>query len=361
MKVLMIEPGKIPYETDIRESLVAMEIAVGGSVQAVYPYEDFVALVCNEEGKLIGLPLNRALRDEQGEVYDIISGTFFICGLNGVSFTDLSADLMDKYREQFKHPEKFVHIAGKYLAVKQPIPEEQTVASRGDNDRQLDDSTELAFDLDMFFRQNSPDYFVMYPDSHAEKERLADELLSGQTSKIRMRMATVLQEEHLEQEMGSLFGRISAYEKEYGISAYSVYQLTLSDSTDQYRFRSYDWLEHKGLPVEFGNYQMVYSAELPPGDTLNTIYEKLNLYRPADFKGHSLSVSDIVVLHEKGSDTAYYVDSVGFREVPDFLKPVREAETRQVTSLYGQLDSARKQAAKTGLKPPDKKREPERS
>ena len=86
MKVLMVEPGKVPYEKEIGDGLKALQDAVGGYIQAVYPYEDPVALVCNEEGKLEGLPLNRALRTEDGEIYDIIAGNFFICGLGEENF-----------------------------------------------------------------------------------------------------------------------------------------------------------------------------------------------------------------------------------------------------------------------------------
>ena len=76
MNVLMIEPGKAPYVTDIGNDLHSMQQAVGGYIQAVYPYEEAVVLVCNEEGKLDGLPLNRALRDEDGDIYDIVAGNF---------------------------------------------------------------------------------------------------------------------------------------------------------------------------------------------------------------------------------------------------------------------------------------------
>lgn len=124
MKVLMVEPGKVPYEKEIGNGLEALQAAVGGDIQAVYPYEEPVALVCNEEGKYMGLPLNRALTDENGEVYDIIAGNFFIAGLSEESFDDLSPELMEKFSEQFKHPEEFVRIAGKILAVKQPVPGE---------------------------------------------------------------------------------------------------------------------------------------------------------------------------------------------------------------------------------------------
>ena len=122
MKVLMVEPGEIPYEADIEPGLRSLQAVVGGNIQAVYPYEDPVALICNEDGKFMGLPLNRALRDDTGEIYDIIAGNFIITGLGEESFSDLSPDLMEKYKEQFLAPESFVRIGGKILAVKQPVP-----------------------------------------------------------------------------------------------------------------------------------------------------------------------------------------------------------------------------------------------
>lgn len=120
MKVLMVEPGKSPYAAEIESGLKSLQAAVGGGIQAVYPYEDPVALICNEEGKLMGLPLNRALFDDDGHIYDIVSGNFLIVGLGEEDFTDLSPDLMEKYGEQFKYPEKFARIAGEIIAVKQP-------------------------------------------------------------------------------------------------------------------------------------------------------------------------------------------------------------------------------------------------
>ena len=122
MKVLMVEPGEIPYEADIEPGLRSLQAAVGGNIQAVYPYEDPVALICNEDGKFMGLPLNRALRDDTGEIYDIIAGNFIITGLGEESFSDLSPELMEKYKEQFLAPESFVQLGGKILAVKQPVP-----------------------------------------------------------------------------------------------------------------------------------------------------------------------------------------------------------------------------------------------
>ena len=124
MKVLMVEPGKSPYAAEIESGLKSLQAAVGGDIQAVYPYEDPVALICNEEGKLMGLPLNRALFDDDGHIYDIVSGNFLIVGLGEEDFTDLSPDLMEKYGEQFKYHEKFARIAGEIIAVKQPATNE---------------------------------------------------------------------------------------------------------------------------------------------------------------------------------------------------------------------------------------------
>ncbi len=124
MKVLMVEPGKSPYAAEIESGLKSLQAAVGGDIQAVYPYEDPVALICNEEGKLMGLPLNRALFDDDGHIYDIVSGNFLIVGLGEENFTDLSPDLMEKYGEQFKYPEKFARLAGEIIAVKQPATNE---------------------------------------------------------------------------------------------------------------------------------------------------------------------------------------------------------------------------------------------
>lgn len=79
MKVLIFEPGKKAKVQEIGNSLEAMQAVVGGYIQAIYPWEDEVALVCNDEGKIAGLPLNRLIFDDEGNLVDVIAGTFFIC------------------------------------------------------------------------------------------------------------------------------------------------------------------------------------------------------------------------------------------------------------------------------------------
>ena len=102
MRVLIVEPMKPPYAKEIPHTLDAMQEIVGGIIQAVYPScVDEISVVCNDEGKLMGLPPNRLLRDDSGRAYDYIAGTFFVCGLGREDFTSLSSDLENKYTEKF--------------------------------------------------------------------------------------------------------------------------------------------------------------------------------------------------------------------------------------------------------------------
>ncbi len=120
MKVLVIEPHKPPYPLEIDGTLVEMKKIVGGTIQAVYPFSDPVALVCNDEGKLLGLSLNRALyHPETDELYDIIAGTFFLCGApsDADSFASLTDSQLEKYTQYFYTPESFIKVNGQIVAI----------------------------------------------------------------------------------------------------------------------------------------------------------------------------------------------------------------------------------------------------
>ena len=101
---------------------------------------------------------------------------------------------------------------------------------------------------------------------------------------------------------------------------FSIYQLKRGDETRDLRFEPYDRLTATGHNVDRANYDLIYTADLTPDMTLGSIWETFNIDHPKDFKGHSLSVSDIVVLHQNGQDTAHYVDSIGYKQVPEFLQ-----------------------------------------
>ena len=117
LTVLVVEPKKEPYVKEIAPGLHALQAEVGGDIAASYPFDDPVGLVLNDEGKLIGLDLNRSLRDEHGEIYDIVAGTFLVVGLGPESFASLPPDMIQKYTEQFKRPELFASINGQIVSV----------------------------------------------------------------------------------------------------------------------------------------------------------------------------------------------------------------------------------------------------
>ena len=117
MTVLVVEPMKEPYLKEIDPGLHSLQAEVGGDIAATYPFSDPVGLVCNDEGKLIGLELNRGLRDEHGEIYDIMAGTFLVVGLSEDSFTSLTPEQVQKYTEHFKQPEQFISLNGQIVAL----------------------------------------------------------------------------------------------------------------------------------------------------------------------------------------------------------------------------------------------------
>ena len=117
IEVLMVKPGQYPRMERIGADLYSLQKAVDGDIQAVYPYDDAVALICGEEAKLEGKPLNRALRDEKGEIYDIIAGKFFICGLGEEDFASLPKELQKKYDDKFRQPEAFLKMGSKIMAI----------------------------------------------------------------------------------------------------------------------------------------------------------------------------------------------------------------------------------------------------
>lgn len=108
MKGLIIFPGCKPKEIALDKGLKPLQSAVEGYIEVIYPFDDPVALICNEEGKFNGSIPNRALYDANGKLYDIICGTFLVVGIGEEEFADLSDELLKKYKEHFARPEIFV-------------------------------------------------------------------------------------------------------------------------------------------------------------------------------------------------------------------------------------------------------------
>lgn len=123
MDVLLIKPGMYPQVVKIGCELEDLQAAVCGDIEATYPFDDEVALVMNEEGKINGSELNRSLKTEDGELYDIIAGNFLVTGLTEDDFGSLSPELMDKFEKHFHQPEMFVRMGRSIMAM--PLPDDK--------------------------------------------------------------------------------------------------------------------------------------------------------------------------------------------------------------------------------------------
>ena len=270
------------------------------------------------------------------------------------------------------------------------IPDEYRVMTFQDDlpeEEKSEWAMDIAFDLDEFFRQNDPQYAAEHPEAHAAQEALYENLMAGRISALDEKLAALgqTQEDYLPSEIekfkdatgyeefldfdpaevkaaledpdrfrvDEMLAAAERAEREYAaeaaayaqtpaaiveqaraaqgepVGSFSIYQLKGGNETLDYRFEPLDSIHRNGLSVKPENYELVYEAPLTEKDNLESIYTRFNVDRPADFTGHSLSVSDIVVLHQNGKDTAHYCDRAGFSEVPEFLQPAQKS--REIT------------------------------
>ena len=122
MQVVIVEPKKKLTVQDINDGLEAMQKIVGGTIQAIYPFEEAIALICNDEGKFLNLPLNRALRDSTGCVYDIVAGTFFLCAAppDSDNFASLTEEQTQTCLKRFAVPEQFIQVGDAVFVLPAP-------------------------------------------------------------------------------------------------------------------------------------------------------------------------------------------------------------------------------------------------
>ena len=266
------------------------------------------------------------------------------------------------------------------------IPDEYRVMTFQDDlpeEEKSEWAMDIAFDMDEFFRQNDPQYAAEHPEAHAAKEAIYENLMAGRISALDEKLAALgqTQEDYLPSEIekfkdatgyeefldfdpaevkaaledpdrsrvDEMLAAAEKAEREYAaeaaayvqspaaiveqaraaqgepVGSFSIYQLKSGNETLDYRFEPLDSIHRNGLSVKPENYELVYEAPLTEKDNLESIYTRFNVDRPADFTGHSLSVSDIVVLHQGGKDTAHYCDRAGFSEVPEFLQPAQKS------------------------------------
>ena len=295
------------------------------------------------------------------------------------SFTDQGyvRDTGDRFCEYYDGERGSIPDEYRVMAFQDDLPEEE----------KSEWAMDIAFDMDEFFRQNDPQYAAEHPEAHAAKEEIYESLMAGRISALEEKLAALgqTQEDYLPSEIekfkdatgyeefldfdpaevkaaledpnrsrvDEMLAAAEKAEREYAAEAaayaqtpaaiveqaraaqgepadsFSIYQLKGGNETLDYRFEPLDSIHRNGLSVKPENYELVYEAPLTAKDDLESIYTRFNVDRPADFTGHSLSVSDIVVLHQDGKDTAHYCDRAGFSEVPEFLQPAQKS--REIT------------------------------
>ena len=159
------------------------------------------------------------------------------------------------------------------------------------------------------------------------RAKMGEVLFRGTPEKWRELLGQLNAGELTQGEVKELYAKAQEQPETGRDDTFSIYQLKDGDETRDYRFEPYDRLQAAGLAVDRANYELVYTAPLVPGTSLDDIFTRFNIDHPKDFKGHSLSVSDVVVLHQDGQDTAHYVDRGDFKQIPEFLQekqPQRE-------------------------------------
>ena len=158
------------------------------------------------------------------------------------------------------------------------------------------------------------------------RAKMSAVLFTGTPQKCRELMGQLKSGELTEGDVKQLYAKAQETAQTTGQDkdTFSIYQIKGGDETRDFRFEPYDRLQVTGNVVDKANYELIYSAELTPGTSLEDIYTRFNIDHPKDFKGHSLSVSDVVVLHQDGQDTAHYVDSFGYKSVPEFLQEQKQ-------------------------------------
>ena len=199
------------------------------------------------------------------------------------------------------------------------------------------DLDNFAFDFDFYHYKDSVE------DREQAVEALKEQIQAGDVQPIREWLQAAVEESEGEsaEKAAELITRLDALVKEQKLLSgsekqFGIYQITARDPEHDYRFMNLDFVKRHGMEVNRADYELVYTEPLTEKDTLEAIYERFNIQRPADFTGHSLSVSDVVVINDGESIKACYVDSIGFAELPDFFKE-RKMDLKKETILDEQL------------------------
>jgi hypothetical protein len=222
-----------------------------------------------------------------------------------------------------------------YYGSEENIPSECIVTENGENiqydyrfDFEFQESVDLSVALDSLFRNTDESYSVKYPDDFEQQKYFFDCLILQSTVKIKNMLENIGTDES-----GELLKQISDFEQKYPCDVYMIYQVKDGEATRDYRYTPHSLLEKWGLSVSKDNYEHTYTCALGEDTTLESLFTKFNTDLPKDFEGHSMSVSDIVVFRKNGEEKAYYCDTAGFVEVPEFLSEPEKELNKTMTVL----------------------------
>ena len=224
-----------------------------------------------------------------------------------------------------------IYAADRIKAIQPLTGERPTELQRRARQEAQEQPQEKATEPESVYRVRNNPYSDTPENSHILQEyavqengvaKLSDILFIGTAEKCRELMEQLNTGELTQGQVKELYAQAqeAAQAAEPDRDSFTIYQLKDGDETRDFRFEPYDRLQAAGLAVDPANYEAVYTAPLSPDMSLEDIYTRFNIDHPKDFTGHSLSVSDVVVLHQSGQDAAHYVDSFGFRQVPEFLQ-----------------------------------------
>ena len=305
IRVLVVEPQKSPFERKI-STLEEMQEIVGGHIEAVYPFPDSVAIVCNESGKMLNLPPNRPLTDDNGRVQDIIHGTFFIAGIGEEDFISLTPEQIQKYSALYDfqpvQERTPVDIMGVFAF---PNPDQSKWNIRFiDSDYStlftIPDGANITLTRFDGMEETFPCHYI--DDTHFEAFGEAWHIF--QFAEMMERNGNIYRPEH--PRPGDV------------LDTYEIYQLKDIHNAD-YWYMPYEYAKDRIRPE---HYQRVYTGVLARRVSLETLYNRHNTdRRPLRDRIRSMSVSDIVVLNRDGKRQAFYVNRVGFTECKEFLNP----------------------------------------
>ena len=299
-------------------------------------YQVFTAAVEAQEhsrsvADLINLALNTEVYNFIPDISDYDDYGRYKAEESGINIDELGdlEEFIDfwQYGEQCKRDNKAVFLDSggvleknyygfpeRYNGDLHTIPKEFSITTDALSDIELEETLELSVLIDTYLREHHPDYDRMYSDIFAIQKDISDNLLIGKTHKLKQLFGEMNLTEN-----DTPAKELSDYEKKYPKRLFMIYQLKDDDSTRNLRFESLEQIKKdKQLPV-IENYELIYSARMKADTTLESIFTEFNTNRPYDFYGHSLSVSDIVVLSDKGKNNAYYCDKAGWEKVDKFF------------------------------------------